>query len=579
MENRPGREAIWAQLDQPWDLVVVGGGITGAGILREAARMGVRALLVEARDFAWGSSSRSSKLVHGGLRYLKEGQLGLTRDAVCERERLLREAPGLVEPLGFLLAAYAGVRPGRWLYRAGLVAYDALAGRWQHRAYAPAELRLLAPHLRTERLLGGFGYGDAQTDDARLVLRVLAEARAAGALALNYAEAEGLLREGDRVVGLRVRDRESDRTVELRAGVVVNATGARADRLRGLVGMPEALRPLRGSHLVFPAWRLPVAQAITFGHPHDGRPVFLLPWEGVTLVGTTDLDHDAPLDVEPALSPQEASYLMAAVTALFPALDLTLADVSASFAGVRPVVAGGHADPSKETRDHVVWAERGLLTITGGKLTTFRLIALEALEAARTLLPGLPAPDRHARALDAAPDELPDAEALDPAARARLLGRYGASAPALVAAARPGELTRVAGTPTLWAELRWAARAEAVQHLDDLLLRRTRLGLLLPEGGAALLPELRALCQTELGWDDTRWTDETMRYRAIWRAAYAPPDPALVPDWRAAPAAKKRAGARRRSVVGLAVAGGLSGAGLALALLRRWRHGTRPSPL
>ncbi|GAB4212396.1 MAG: glycerol-3-phosphate dehydrogenase/oxidase [Roseiflexaceae bacterium] len=575
MTTTQRRDALWAQLDQPWDIVVVGGGITGAGILREAARMGARALLIEARDFAWGSSSRSSKLVHGGLRYLKEGQLALTRSAVRERERLLREAPGLVEPLGFLLATYAGARPGRLVYRAGLVLYDLLAGRWDHRSYAPGELHMLAPHLRPEHLRGGFGYGDAQTDDARLVLRVLAEAQAAGGLALNYAEAEGLMREGDRVVGLRVRDRAGDRVAELRAGVVINATGANADRLRGLIGMPEALRPLRGSHLVFPAWRLPVAQAITFSHPHDRRPVFLLPWEGVTLVGTTDLDHDAPLDTEPSISPQEASYLMVAVTALFPALDLTLADVSASFAGVRPVVAGGHADPSKETRDHVVWAERGLLTVTGGKLTTFRLIALDALETARTLLPALPAPDRNARALDEAPEELPGAEALDQAARARLLGRYGAEAAALVAAARPGELTPVPGTPTLWAELRWAARAEAVQHLDDLLLRRTRLGLLLPEGGAALLPELRRICQAELGWDDARWQAEATRYQALWQASYAPPNPALAPDWHATPAepeakpAPEQRPTRRRSVVGLALAGGLSGVGVALALVRR----------
>lgn len=519
--NAAYREAIWARLSEPWDIIVVGGGITGAGILREAARLGLRALLIEQRDFAWGTSSRSSKLIHGGLRYLRQGQIGMTRDSVRERERLLREAPGLVEPLGFLLATFESEGLSRALYGLALNFYDWLAGRRDHRAYSREDLSLLAPHLGGSRLAGAYWYGDAQTDDARLVLRLLREACAAGAAALNYVAAEGLLREGGRVVGLRLRDVAGGRSAELRAGLVINATGAWADRLRGELGRPPAMRPLRGSHLVFPAWRLPMAQAIIFPHPRDRRPVFVFPWEGATIVGTTDVDHSGGLAEEPAISPAEAGYLLEAVRTHFPRLDLSLDDAVAAWAGVRPVVGSGRADPSKEPRDHVVWAEEGLLTVTGGKLTTFRLTALEALEAARPLLPDLPS-GPHGPALDPAPD-LPDTAGLDAGTLRRLRGRYGADAAALLAAAQPGELTAIAGTPTLWAELRWAARAEAVQHLDDLLLRRTRLGLLLPEGGAALLPTVRAICQSELGWDDSRWEAEEAAYRQLWRAAYAPP--------------------------------------------------------
>jgi glycerol-3-phosphate dehydrogenase len=179
------RDRVWSQLDQDWDVIVVGGGITGAGILREATRLGLRALLVEKRDFGWGTSSRSSKLVHGGLRYLKERKVRLTRASVHERERLLDEGPGLIDPLGFLLATYEGDRPGRWTYSAGLSIYDLLALQWSHRRYSPEDFQMLAPHISQPGLKGGFRYGDAQTDDARLVLRLIREAVADGALTMS----------------------------------------------------------------------------------------------------------------------------------------------------------------------------------------------------------------------------------------------------------------------------------------------------------------------------------------------------------------------------------------------------------
>ena len=384
MWNQDWRDNIWAAVKQEWDVVIIGGGITGAGILREATRMGLKVLLVEQADFAWGTSSRSSKLVHGGLRYLKEGRLRLTRDSVREREQLLHDGPGLIEAVDFLLASYDGEHPGRLVYSAGLTVYDLLALRWSHRYYNAQDFKLLAGQLTQEGLEGGFRYGDAQTDDARLVLRVIREAVADGATAINYTRAEELIRDGDsRVQGVRLHDRIGDRRAEVTAKVVINATGAWADKLHPHTGEAEKIRPLRGSHLIFPAWKLPVAQAVSFLHPLDQRPVFILPWEEVTLVGTTDEDHGDSLDEEPRITGQETAYLMAAVEARYPSLGVTLDDVLSTYAGVRPVISSGKADPSKESRDHIIWKEDGFITVTGGKLTTFRLIAEDVLNEVR----------------------------------------------------------------------------------------------------------------------------------------------------------------------------------------------------
>jgi len=300
MWDKQWRDRVWSRLDQPWDVIVIGGGITGAGILRESVRLGLRTLLVEKRDFGWGTSSRSSKLVHGGLRYLKEGKLRLTRASVHERQRLLEEGAGLIDPLGFLLATYKGDHPGRWTFGAGLSLYDIMALQWTHRRYSAEDFQMLAPRITQDGLEGGFRYGDAQTDDARLVLRVIREAVSGGGTAINYVSAAGLLRDAQQhaapVTGVRLHDVVEERTATVTGRVVINATGAWADQLRGEVGAESRIRPLRGSHLIFPAWRLPMAQALSFLHPVDRRPVFIFPWEGITLVGTTDVDHDQPLD-------------------------------------------------------------------------------------------------------------------------------------------------------------------------------------------------------------------------------------------------------------------------------------------
>lgn len=520
----PPRTEALAQLEaQPWDLVVIGGGISGAGVAQQAARQGWSVLLVEQRDYAWGTSSRSSKLVHGGLRYLKEGDIKTTLHSVRERKRLLREAPGLVEPQSFLFADCPGRKPSRWQMQTGLAVYDLMAGNHRSRGgHFHADLattQALAPGLAPPGLRGALVFQDAKTDDARLVLRVLQEARLLGATTLNYMAASGLRFEGGRITGLNLQDALGGTTYAVRACCVVNATGAWADRLRAGVGAAPLLRPLRGSHLLVPFWRLPVAQSISLMHPRDARPVFLYPWEGATLIGTTDLDHAGSLDAEANITPAEVDYLVEAVNDQFPGACLTPADVIACYAGVRPVLDDGQKDASKATRDHVVRDESGLVTLTGGKLTTFRLMAQDALALAAPHV-GKPFERNDAPLFTPASPLIPR---WSPAVRQRLQARYGSLAAALCAGAHGEDLQSIPGTQTLWLELAVAAQ-EAVEHLDDLLLRRTRLGILLAHGALALLPRIRQLCAPHLAWSDVRWDEETARYRALIAAHYQLPD-------------------------------------------------------
>jgi glycerol-3-phosphate dehydrogenase len=532
MWNQEWRNTIWDSIEQEWDLIIVGGGISGAGILREATRLGLKTILVEQADFAWGTSSRSSKLVHGGLRYLKEGRLRLTRDSVREREQLLNDGPGLIEPLDFLLATYDGEHPGRLIFTAGLTIYDLLALRWSHRYYSAEDFRMMAGQLTQEGLEGGFRYGDAVTDDARLVLRVIREAVSGGGTAINYTRAEKLIRnESGQVQGVILHDLVGNRTANATAAVVVNASGAWADRLRNPSEKQARIRPLRGSHLIFPAWRLPVAQAVSFLHPLDQRPIFILPWQEVTLVGTTDEDHSDILDHEPRITGEEVAYLMAAVEARYPSLRVSLDDILSTFAGVRPVIGSGKVDPSKESRDHIIWKEDGLITVTGGKLTTFRLIAEEVMKQVSEQFPDLPEIDMDAPILNPAGDLNSNGLPLSDDALRRLQGRYGSETADLLKSIQEGDLETISETVILWAELRWAARSEGVVHLDDLLLRRIRLGLISENGGASHMDRIREICQPELGWNDARWEVEEAAYKLLHARCYSLPPRSEIPDW------------------------------------------------
>jgi len=474
-----------------FDLLVIGGGISGAAVALAGARRGLRVLLVERQDFASGASSSSSKLVHGGLRYLKQGDWRLTRESLQAREQLLRDAPGLVQRLRFLMPHRPGQSPGRFTMRVGLAAYDLLAGR-RTRSFLSAEAaQRLVPGLAAEQ--GASGYEDASTDDARLTLRLLQEARQAGAELRNYTELLGLHRDAQgRVRGARLRGPDGVER-ELAVGCAIATAGAQLGPLAAQAGMTlPALRPLRGSHLLLPLQRLPLTCAVAWSHPQDGRPVFAYPWLGTLIVGTTDVDQPDPLQA-PRISREEQDYLLAGLAHAFPGAGIGAADLQCSWAGLRPVITSGQGlAPSKESREHLVLAKDGLVALSGGKLTTFAAMAQAALQAASPWLPPL-AP---------LPGPL-----LPPAAD----GHWGD----LSAVVRTGE--RLPHTQTLIGELRHSLQHEQVHHLDDLLLRRTRLGLLQPGFGQALLPALQMHCQELLGWDAARYADECERYLALMR--------------------------------------------------------------
>ena len=523
--NHQKRPMSLNNLKQNWDLIIIGGGITGAGILREARGLGLDALLLEQNDFTWGTSSRSSKLVHGGLRYLEQGRLHLTRASVIEREHLLQEAPGLVEPLEFLVPVFYHQKPGRLALKTALGLYDLIALKRGHRYYPKDRFMRLVPGVRRTGLLGGYGFFDAQADDCRLVLRLLGEAVAAGAAVLNYTRAVMVLRdENGHVKGVRARDMESGITRELTTLAVINATGVWAEGLHPLPEKKRHLRPLRGSHLILPRTVLPLTCGISFRHPADHRSVFAVPWENVILVGTTDIDHDQDLFAEPAITVKEAAYLLDGIRSVFPSgRAISASDCIATLAGVRPVLSRGKKDASKESREHVVWKDRGLVTVTGGKLTTFRCLAVDALKAARPFLPEFSENESRTPAFSPVPHRPTEDHGLSANTWRRLYGWYGNSAAMLVGAAAPDDLETIGDTAILWAELPFAAKYEWVRHLPDLLLRRVRLGLLTPGGGRRYLERIQKLCEPSLSWGPERWGVEIQAYLDLWQRFYKMP--------------------------------------------------------
>ena len=450
----------------------------------------------------------------------------MTYESVREREALIKEAPGLVEPLPFNLPNYSAYKFAGSMISAGLAIYDLMAPKWDHQRLSIADIMLEYPDLHGDGLSGAYRYKDAVLDDSRLVLRVIKEGVLLGGTALNYARVEHLLCDGaGHVRGVAISDTSGFRSqqIEVKARVVVNATGPWTDDLRSFLGVPQRIRKLRGSHLILTKERLPVREAITLFHPRDRRAMFVIPWEGTTLIGTIDIDYDLELNEkhnEPFASREEVAYMMEALDFLFPSLEISEADIISSFSGLRPIIDTGASTPSKESRAHQIWNEDGLITITGGKLTTFRLMARQTVKAALASI-GHEAKLRDNSPL-LAPLDRAVLQGVDPATGEYLRGRYGLETSLLLAAANDDEHGHIDALPNIWAELRWAARAEGIVHLDDLLLRHVRIGMLLLDGAQGLMARIRAIVQTETGWDDQRWEQEEARYRKIWKAYYSP---------------------------------------------------------
>ena len=521
MDQNHSREQLWTQLDQDWDLIVIGGGITGAGVFRRAVSGGLKTLLLEAADFSSGTSSKSSKLVHGGFRYLRSRQYNVTFESVRQRENLLKNAKDLVTPLGFVLPHNKSTRQ-KSMFRSGVVIYDLMAPKWKHRHLNLTKLNRTIPQLQPKDMTGAFLYYDAELDDSRMVLRLIQETCTDGGLALNYAKVVQLLKDQyGQVAGVAVEDcsRSHLGTLELKTRAVVNATGPWTDQLREQLGRQGRVRPLRGSHLVFSFDDLPIPYAVTLMHPKDSRAMFAIPWEGRTIFGTTDLDHPYPLEEEPYCTNQEIEYMLEAIKAIFPSSKISESSIISSFAGLRPIVRGDASNPSAESRAHLVLEEDGLVTITGGKLTIFEIMAEDALQFVAAQLGKELAPIHYW--FNPNPPHF-SSSLLPSQSYQYLVGRYSQALPDLIEISALEHLTRIEDLYTYWAELAYNARYAMVEHLDDLLLRRTRLGMLLPNGGKDILDKVRQLTEPELPWTEEEWRSEIARYQEIYQKAYSP---------------------------------------------------------
>jgi glycerol-3-phosphate dehydrogenase len=525
-------DAIASLTTEAFDVAVIGGGITGAGVALDAASRGYSVALIEKADYASGTSSRSSKLVHGGLRYLQNFDLGLVREALLERQLMVKLSPSLVRPLKIVIPAFDGARPDR-ITGIGLNMYDVMSTRslrglrsrrptgggeraddadWspdRHRVIGAEEVLELLPALSTRQPSGGYLFYDCQTDDVRLVLTVLNEAERFGTVAANRVEALELDPEG-----IRVRDRVSDTEFVLRADTVINATGVWADQIRPGELASEAevpqIRPSRGTHVLLAHADLPLVSGAIVP-AGENRTIFALPWYGMSLIGTTDNNYDPAADLD-HIKPAEADidYLLTAVNEFF-ARSLTHRDISGAFAGVRPLISTGDSRKSVDIsrKAELYETSSGMITITGGKLTTWRRMAKLAVDALV---------ERDGRYAPCRTDRIPIGQTV-PAQRltrvpgvaedayAHLATRYGDRADRVLAlAAADPALAQpiIAGHPDLLAEVAFAAGEEQAASVGDVLLRRTRLGLL---AGRALsapeAPETRRVAQTlggALGW-------------------------------------------------------------------------------
>jgi glycerol-3-phosphate dehydrogenase len=553
------RQDVWRRLgERELDVLVVGGGVTGAGVALDAATRGLRTGLVEARDLASGTSSRSSKLFHGGLRYLEQLNFGLVAEALRERELMLtRVAPHLVRPLPFLypLTHRGWERP---YVAAGLALYDQMGGarsvpRQKHLSRGGALKRF--PGLRRDALVGAVQYYDAQADDARFTLNVARTAAQYGALVRSSTEVVEILHEGDRVVGAVLRDVENGAQQRVRARVVINATGVWTDDLQSLSGGRGRfrVRASKGVHLVVPRDRIAGETGLILRT--ERSVLFVIPWGQHWIVGTTDTDWTYDL-AHPAATATDVDYLLETVNAVL-ATPLDRDDVVGVYAGLRPLLAGESEDTSRLSREHAVARPQpGLVSIAGGKLTTYRVMAADAVDAAADDLAwlagrGAPAPsvtqqvpligaDGYAAMRNLVP-ELSRQTGLAPWRVEHLLGRYGSLLTEVLALA-DGDRSLLEPVPTaqeyLKVELRYGATHEAALHLEDLLARRTRMSIETRDRGVASAPLAAQLVAPVLGWDESTVTAEVDAYAA---RVDAERQSQLLADDAASDAARRRA--------------------------------------
>jgi len=519
---------------QTFDLVIIGGGITGAGIARDAAMRGLSVALLEKSDFAAGTSSKSSKMIHGGLRYLKSRQIRLVRESLREREVLLKIAPHLVHPFPYILPVYKGNPDGRLRLKVGLVAYDLLAGSrrvGRHKMLSTNELLQAEPTLRRDGLQAGFRYFDCLVDDARLTLITIRSAAQHGAAIVSYAEVTDLERDQERVTGVRFRDRLDGRTGTIGGRVVVNATGPWTDEVRAKGGVAHMLRPTKGIHLTLPRSSLPLSAIVAF-FGLDHRLMFAVPLGDCTYVGTTDTDYTASPDQARA-DAADVDYLLGSVNATFEGAHLSPSDVISTWTGVRPLVFE-EGSPSDVSRDYKIRIDPpGLATIVGGKLTTYRAMAEDLLgrvlaqdgerfgwsatpcRTAESPLPGGDL-DEFERFAEATTSALEEEWGLPRPAAERLVRTYGTEYAKVLEYALPDrQLLQplVTGGSVLGVEAIYTAAEEMALTLEDFMARRTDLMLFDYDHGLSAASEAARLMGTVLGWDSQQRQQQVERYR------------------------------------------------------------------
>ena len=512
---------------ESFDVLVVGGGITGCGVALDAAARGLRTALVERDDFASGTSSKSSKLVHGGLRYLQQREFGLVYEALAERQVALRNAPHLVHVLPFLVPILMrdGIidrRVARLLGTA-MWLYDLTGGARIHKLHERIDADDALAHMPTLRaadLSGAYLYYDAQTDDARLTLTIARTAAAHGATLANYARVSEFVKDGEgRVRGAQVV--ADGREIEVRAGCVVNAAGVWADNVRALDEgtNPGSIRPAKGVHVTLPWAKVRNDIAAIVPVRHDRRSVFVVPWGDFTYVGTTDTDYDGPVD-DPQCDASDVAYLLGALNGVL-AEPVSEADVVGTWAGLRPLLrSANNARTADLSRRHgVTVSDGGVVTITGGKLTTYRRMAADTVDEVQGRLGAKPTrcPTKHLRLLGGE-GFVAGATTNEPSLHEHLAGRYGTEATAVLRLVSQDEslgMPLVPGLPYLRAEAVYAVRSEMARTLDDVLSRRTRARLLARDASAAAADAVARLVAPELGWDATELDRQVSSYRAL----------------------------------------------------------------